>query len=65
MAKTVRYKNETYKGEVITFERMNSRMIGARARHRTSQYLGSGRTKAEAFEDYKDSVDKIDAAGNW
>ena len=60
-----RYKSEIYKGVPITFSKMNSRFIGAKAPSRTSQYLGIGKSKGQAFADLKDSVDKIDKAGNW
>lgn len=62
------YKNEEYKGFPVRFFKRNSGKFGVAARpigRGHSQYLGMGRTKAEAFADYKDSVDKIDKAGNW
>ncbi|MFW6009406.1 MAG: hypothetical protein ACOCP8_09105 [archaeon] len=61
----VKYKSETYKGAKITFSKMNGGMVGARVPKRTSQYLGVGKSKKEAFADIKDTIDKIDKAGNW
>lgn len=59
------YRSEEYKGVVITFDKLSNGFVGARAPSRTSQYLGIGKTKQEAFEDLKNSVDIIDKAGNW
>ena len=63
-----KYKDEDYKGYKVRFVKLNSSKFGVGAyplNRKHTQYLGMGRTKAEAFEDYKDSVDKIDKAGNW
>jgi hypothetical protein len=62
---TNEFKPEKYKGATIVFQRLSANRIGARVPKRTSQYLGIGRTKAEAFADAKDSIDRIDSAGNW
>jgi len=64
------YKNESYKGVKVKFIKRYSGKgkysVGAQPIGRGhSQFLGMGKTKKEAFEDYKNSVDKIDKAGNW
>lgn len=60
------YKDETYKGYKIEFEKRNTGRYGVRARapQLTSQVLGTGATKQEAFDSLKSSMDTIDAAGN-
>jgi hypothetical protein len=63
-----KYKSETYKGYKVRFIKLNTGKFGVAAqpvRRGHTQYLGMGRTKTEAFNDYKDSVDRIDKAGNW
>ena len=51
---------EIYKGYVITFEKRPGGWVGARAPERTSQYIGSGKGKKEAFEDVKKTIDLLE-----
>lgn len=54
-----RYKSEKYKGLTITFHKMYRGYVGAKVPSRTSQYIGIGKSKAEAFMDAKHSIDKF------
>ena len=54
-----KYKSENYKGKKLNFIKRHSGMIFAQAPEITTQYIGIGKTKKQAFEDAKDSIDKI------